>query len=157
MQTFILSHFNLCSIIWHYCSINDLRKIKKLQYKALKYVYNDFTSSYVAHRPLTFIERQRCILIEVYKCLNQISPPYLHDMFIIKELHYGLRNDSIIALPKYNFIKYVEDSILYEGATLWNALDKMFVHAQSLADFKKLLQSWNGVLHAHVWYVNLVF
>ena len=39
--------------------------------------------------------------IEVYKCLNQISPPYLHEMFKIKELHYGLRNDSIIALPRY--------------------------------------------------------
>ena len=65
MQTFILSHFN-------YCSIPDLRKIEKLQYKALKYVYNDFTSSYavirkIAHRPLMFIETQRCISIEVYK------------------------------------------------------------------------------------------
>ena len=30
MQTFILSHFNFCSIIWHYCSIHDLRKIEKL-------------------------------------------------------------------------------------------------------------------------------
>ena len=45
MQAFILSHFNYCSIIWHYCSMRDLRKIGKLQYKALKYVYNDFKSS----------------------------------------------------------------------------------------------------------------
>ena len=91
MQTFILSHFNFCSIIWHYCSIHDLRKIEKLQYKALKYVHNDFISSYaelriIAHRPLMFIERQRCILIEVYKCLNQISPRYhqhkIHDLQI---------------------------------------------------------------------------
>ena len=160
MQTFILSHFNFCSIIWHYCSMHDLRTIEKLQYKALKYVYNDFTWSYaelwkIAHRPLIFIERQRCILIEVYKCLNQISPPSLHDMFKIKELYYGLRNNSIIALPRYNFIKYEKYSMLYEGATLWNALDKKFVHAQSLADLKKFLQSWN-VLHVHVWYVNLV-
>ena len=69
-----------------------------------------------------FIERQRCISIEVYKCLNQISPPYLHDMFKIKELHYGLRNDSIITLPRYNFIKYVKYSMLYEGATFYGTL-----------------------------------
>ena len=50
-----------------------------------------------------------------------------------------------IALPRYNFIKDVKYSILYERATLWNALDKRFIHAQSLADFKKLLQSWNSV------------
>ena len=86
-----------------------------------------------------------CILIEVYKCFNQISLPYLHDMFKIRELHYELRNDSLIALPRYNFIKYVKYSMLYEGATLWNALDKKFVHAQSLADLKKLLHLRNGV------------
>ena len=85
MQTFILSHFNFCSVIWHYCSMGNLRKVEKLQYKALKFVYNDFTSSYadlrkLARRPLMYTERQRCILVEVYKCLNHISPPYLHDM-----------------------------------------------------------------------------
>ena len=68
-------------------------------------------------------------------------------MFKIRELHYGLRNyDSIIALPRYNFIKYVSYSMLYDGATLWNALDKKLVQAQSLADFKKMLQPWNGVI-----------
>ena len=48
---------------------------------------------------------------------------------------------SIIALPRYNFIKYIiryTCSMLYNGATLWNALDKKFVNAQSLADLKKL-------------------
>ena len=51
--------------------MRDLRKIEKLQYKALKYVYNDFKSSYTdlrkrANHPLMYIERQRCILLEVY-------------------------------------------------------------------------------------------
>ena len=115
--------------IWHYCSMRDLRKIEKLQYKALKYVYNDFKSSYtdlrkMANRPLMYIERQKCILLEVFKCLNQISPRYLHDMFEIKVMPYNLRNESIVILPKYNFIKYVRYSILYDGAALWNALDK---------------------------------
>ena len=79
IQASILSHFNFCSGIWHYCSMRGLRKIEKLQYKALKHVYNDFKSSYtdlrkMANRPLMYIERQKCILLEVIKCLNQISP-----------------------------------------------------------------------------------
>ena len=62
MQAFILSYFNFCLILWHYFSMRDLRKIEKLQYKALKYVYNDFKSSYtdlrkMANRPLMYIER----------------------------------------------------------------------------------------------------
>ena len=45
-----------------------------------------FTSSYedfrkLGRRSLMYTERQRCILVEVYKCLNHISPPYLYDMF----------------------------------------------------------------------------
>ena len=68
MQAFILSHFNFCSSIWHYCSMRDLRKIEKLQYKALKYVYNDFKSSYtdlrkMANRPLMYIERQKMYFV----------------------------------------------------------------------------------------------
>ena len=47
-------------------------------------------------------------------------------MFNVKDLPYGLRNDSIVALPKYNYIKYVKYSILYDGATLWNTLDKKY-------------------------------
>ena len=46
--------------------------------------------------PMMYTERQRCILVEVYKSLNHISPPYLHDMFNVKDLPYGLRNDSIV-------------------------------------------------------------
>ena len=61
----------------------------------------------MANRPLMYIERQRCILLEVYKCLNQMSLRYLRDMFEIKTMPYNLRNESIVILSKYNFIKYV--------------------------------------------------
>ena len=66
-------------------------------------------------------------------------------MFNVKDLPYGLCNDRIVALPKYNYIKHVKYSILYYRATLWNTLDKNIVHAQSLIDFKRMLQTWGGV------------
>ena len=48
-------------------------------------------------------------------------------------------------MPKYNFIKYVRYSILYDGAALWNALDKRIVNAQSVDDFKTMIQTWSGI------------
>ena len=48
-------------------------------------------------------------------------------------------------MPKYNFIKYVGYSILYDRAALWNALDKRIVNAQSVADFKTMMQTWGGI------------
>ena len=75
-------------------------------------------------RPLAYIERRTCILLEVYKCLNQICPRYLRVLFVIKVMHYNLCNESIVILPKYNYIKYVRYSIKYDGAALWHARDE---------------------------------
>ena len=40
-QTFILSHFRICAIIWHYCSMSDLKKIERVQKRALRIIFND--------------------------------------------------------------------------------------------------------------------
>ena len=45
-ESFILSHFNYCPLVWHNCSIANMKKIEKLQIRALRFVYNDFSSSY---------------------------------------------------------------------------------------------------------------
>ena len=44
-------------------------------------------------------------------------------------------------------------SILYDGATLWNTLDKNIVHL--LLTLKECYKH-GAVLHVHVWYVNHV-
>ena len=38
LQSFILSHFMYCCIIWHFCSISDTKKIEKMQLKALRHI-----------------------------------------------------------------------------------------------------------------------
>ena len=42
MNSYITSHFKFCALIWCFCSTSDTRKIEKVQYRALKYIYNDF-------------------------------------------------------------------------------------------------------------------
>ena len=71
-QTFILCHFNYCSTVWHFCKTSDMKNIEKIQHRALKYVYNDFVSSYRVLREkhnitLLFVNRVKELLIEVYK------------------------------------------------------------------------------------------
>ncbi len=56
----------------HFCTVQDLRKNEKIQYSALRHVYNDFAASYTilrekAHRPLMYVQRLRQMMIEVYK------------------------------------------------------------------------------------------
>ena len=64
LQSFILSHFMYCCIIWHFCSISDTKIIEKMQLKALRHIYKDYSSSYEmlrakCKRPMLLIERQK--------------------------------------------------------------------------------------------------
>ncbi len=45
---FILSHFEYCTAIWHVCIRDKMRKMEKLQKRALWYVDKDFNSCYTA-------------------------------------------------------------------------------------------------------------
>ena len=44
--TLILSNFNYCPVIWHYCSEKNSIKIGKIQERALRFIYEDYDYSY---------------------------------------------------------------------------------------------------------------
>jgi hypothetical protein len=44
--SFILSNFNYCPVIWHYCSEKNSIKIGKFQERALRFIYEDYDYSY---------------------------------------------------------------------------------------------------------------
>ncbi len=72
-RSFIKCYIDYCPVVWHFCNISDIRKIEKVQYRALKFVCNDFKSSYTELRTkmleklLMYIQLQRAILLEVCK------------------------------------------------------------------------------------------
>ena len=81
LQSFILSHFMYCCIIWHFCSISDTKKIEKMQLKALRHIYKDYTSSYEmlrekCNRPM-LCQRITCyyalVACQRYVCPSVIS------------------------------------------------------------------------------------
>ena len=45
-HTFILSNFNLCPLSWYFCSEKNTKKIEKVQERAFRFAYFDYTSSY---------------------------------------------------------------------------------------------------------------
>ena len=149
-QTFILSHFNYCPIVWHFCTREDLRKIEKIQKRALRYIYNDYTASYSdlrrkADTPLLYTQRLKQIMLQVYKSTNSLGPKYLHDMFEIKTVNYNLRNTCNLKQPKFNTVKYGKLSLSYEGPALWNILDNQIKESESLNIFKEAIKQWPGI------------
>ena len=71
---------------------------------------------------MLLIERQRSMLLEVYKCIYELGPRYRHDMFSQTSRAYDYRDPSILMLPKYNTITHDKKCFMYEGAKLWNSI-----------------------------------
>ena len=45
IECFILSYFNFGPAVWHYFSTANMKKLS-IQKRALRYIYNDYVSSY---------------------------------------------------------------------------------------------------------------
>ena len=46
LNSFFIPSFNYCLLVWHFCYSKPLKKIEKIQERALRILYNDSTSDY---------------------------------------------------------------------------------------------------------------
>ena len=109
-------------------------------------MHQDFHSSYTtlrekSNRPLLYVERQRCILQEVYKSIHDLGPRYLHDLFTIKDREYDYRNVLKIELSKYKTVTYGKthyNLMVQSYLILWETILKMDLITQNLKQSSKL-------------------
>ena len=141
-----MSMFNYCSIIWMFCGKTAHDKIDKIQKRALQALYNDFESNFNSllnkGNHLTIHElNKRKLLIEVYKCVNKLAPPFLNDIFKIRNTHQSLRINDTLVLPKTSTKSWGLHSIAYRGSRSWNSLSDTIKSLPSLSQFKNHLQT----------------
>ena len=46
VKSFLMSNFNYCSLSWHFCGKQNSQKLERILKRALRFVFNDCTSSY---------------------------------------------------------------------------------------------------------------
>ena len=46
LNRFVYSNFNYCPLVWHFCSAKSVKRIEKIQERALRILYNDYSSDY---------------------------------------------------------------------------------------------------------------
>ena len=78
-HTFILSNFNFCHLAWHFCTDKSSKKLEKVPERAFRFVYDDYTSSYInllekALVPSLQIRRIKTMALETYKIVNKLAP-----------------------------------------------------------------------------------
>ena len=153
IQSFVQANFNYCPLVWFFTSPESLRKIERIQERALRILSNDYVNTIdfllTKFGKSTFLVKQhKNLAIEIFKTLNNLNPEYMKDIFAKNENPYQLRdntrhtNDLNINRPKG--FTYGSCSLRNLGPMIWNALPNEFKYAMTLSKFKMLMKTWDG-------------
>ena len=151
-RCFICSHFNYCSLVWFFCGKTNSKKLEAIHERALRFVSQDFESSYDALLDgfsLSTLElrRTRTLATLMYKVNNNMAPSYVCDIFSSRECSHDLRvynHDKQLTVPNVNKTRCGLHSLRFFAPKLWNNLSNEMVNAVNIKDFKDLVNSWNG-------------
>ena len=90
--SFILSNFNYCHLIWHFCGETNIKKVETIQEMTLRFIYNDYVSDYdclLLKSKLPTLKVRH--LIKTFKFLNNQGPVYLFNLVNFKSNSYSFR------------------------------------------------------------------
>ena len=138
LQGFIMSHFNYCPLVWHFCGDTNTKKLERIQFRALRFVFLDFESDYAtllyrAGLPTLELSRKRAILIDVFKNLMHQSPAFMWNSYKPKLINYNLRNTNTLCIPHSKTSRYGFQTLTAYGAKLWSSLPN---NIQSCTDLR---------------------
>ena len=92
-----------------FLSSKSLQKIEKLQECALRFLYNDHTSSYSdlllnSDKCTMLISFLRGLCIEMFKTVEQLNPPFMQNISKLSTSCYFLRNPNDLAHVRPNAV-----------------------------------------------------
>ena len=148
-ESFILSNFNYCPLVWYFSTQKQLQMMEKIQERVLRFLHNDYKSDYsmllkISGSVSMEVKRMRYLCVEIYKTLNDLSPNYMKDIFQVQQSAYSSRRPHNILVPRVNQTKFGTRSIRCEGARIWNHLPDSIKSAENLRMFKTLIKTWKG-------------
>ena len=150
-NSFIVSNFTYCALVWHFCGKVNNGKMAKINERALRILYNDYTSTYdelldLSNSDTLLLTRLKKYDPRCFRICEKLNPPYLNRMFEIKDIPYETRKPIQLVQPLRHTNTYGLRTISYTGAKLWNDLPFCIEDITEMCaqDFKCMLRSWEG-------------
>ena len=146
MKTFIESQFSYCPLVWMFCSNTMNNKINHIHERALRLVYQDYTSTFeellIKDKSLCFHHRNiHQVAIEMYKVKHDLSPPFMKDIF--SEIDRKTRSGNSFSRPNVNTVKRGDRSLRSFGPIVWNDMvPNSLKNCESLDKFKSSIKTW---------------
>lgn len=149
VNSFILSNFNYCPLVWNFTSSHSSDKIERIQERALRFVCENSEKSYKEMSEkfgqcTMKTKRMRLLTIEIFKTLNKLNPSYMRNIFYRSVQRRSERLKFNIETQTYNQAKYGKNSLRVLGPMLWNSLPNDIKSLNSLPQFKKFIKRWGN-------------
>jgi ribonuclease P/MRP protein subunit RPP40 len=145
MKAFIESQFSYCPLIWMFCSRKMNRKINHIHERALRLVYDDYTSAFsdLLKRDNSVCIHHRNIqqlAIEMFKVKNKLCPEMIQSLFC---LNLSEMSSASFVRPRVNSVYKGKQSIRYFGPVVWDSMLPTDIKKISkLKDFKEAIKKW---------------
>ena len=146
LKTFIESQFSYCPLVWMFCSRTMNTKINRIHDRALRLVYQDYTSSFeellTEDKSLCFHHRNiHQVAIEMFKVKHNLSPLFMKEIF--GEIERETRSGNTFFRPNVNSVNRGDRSLRTFGPIVWNTmLPEYLKECTNLDEFKNSIKSW---------------
>ena len=148
MKAFVESQFKYCPLTWMFHSRKSNNKINRIHERALRIVYNDYTSSFeeLLDKGESFSVHHsniQTLAIELYKVTHNLSNNIFKEIFIIRNQNGPcLRSQNEFFRPQVRTVYKGENSLKVFGPIIWNIIPNEIKNTDSLDNFKKLIRKW---------------
>ena len=146
LKSFIESQFSYCPLIWMFCSRQMNDKINHIHEKALRIVYEDYSTSFqdllskdksvsIHHRNI------QKVAIEMFKVKYNLCPMFIKNLFC--EIEIQTRSKANFSRQNVKSVYKGEQSLRSFGPIVWNKMvPESLKTITNLEDFKKEISSW---------------
>ena len=82
IESFIMSNFNYCPLVWMFCNSKLKRIQENIQKRALRFLLNDYESNYEqllekSNKSTIEIRNLQTLATEIFKTINNLNAPYM--------------------------------------------------------------------------------
>lgn len=148
VNSFIISNFNYCPLIWNFSNYNQSNKIEKIQERALRIIHNNnlpYSDLLDLHGKCSVkIKSLRLLATEIFKTLNNLNPCYMKEIFETNSNRTSERFKYNIKSQSFKHVRHGKKSLRVLGPMLWNLLPNNLKSLSSLHEFKSQIQTFGN-------------
>ena len=147
VKSYVTSQFNYCPLLWAYTSHNNNNKINALHERALHLVEGksdlDFEELLVKYRcKSNHTSNISQLMLLLYKCLHNVGPSYLQEIFHLNSNSYNLRNRNDFKAGHVRTVNHGTETVSFRGPQTSGFLKPTTKSVDSVEDFTSQIKSY---------------